>query len=383
MLPSTASLRFFYFKMRRGLFFVAVGLVGSSLSALAADPLGPGAGPWIVESGEAHGLDSAALAAMGESVFKVHVRDCLVVIKDGALVYEKYSTARYNRTGHQGFSQTKSLGALLMGWASDQAEQGRGGVDIDADTAAYGVKSPRPYPVTSRQIMSQALDGADGPGQAWAYDAIGTRWINVLTRVFAAATGRKPSDVFREAFALPLGLSEQFSWKSADSAWDAGSVGTCRDYARFGQLLLNGGRWPGVAAPNASVASAVASAAPQQIVSSAYVAQMSAPQTHYAPYANYSNPCYGLLTWLNTNPGSDRGSAQYPGVCKMWPQKTWFPSGSGSNVYLLAGLLGQETMVIPDHNMVVVSMGDSADDYPLERAMYEGVCTLFPGECHD
>ena len=68
---------------------------------------------------------------------------------------------------------------------------------------------------------------------------------------------------------------------------------------------------------------------------------MTTPQTRFAPYPNYSNPCYGLLTWLNTNPGSDRGSAEYPGVCKDWPKATWFPKGSGSNVYLLAGLLGQ------------------------------------------
>ena len=338
-----------------------------SLSA-AASPLGPGAGAWSVESGEAHGLNSSALTAMGESVFKVKVRDCLVVVKDGAIVYEKYSRSRYNVTGHQGFSQTKSLGALMMGWAVDN-----GFVDIDADiTASYGVKSPRPYAVTSRQIMSQALDGKDGPGQAWAYDAVGTRWINHLPKIFSAAVKRTPKNVFDEAFRAPLGLSEEFSWGSVDSAWDAGSVGTCRDYARFGQLLLNRGAWPATGGGAVAV---------QQVVSSAYVDEMRKPQTHYAPYANYSNPCYGLLTWLNTNPGSDRGSATYPGVCQMWPKETWFPKGSGDNVYLMAGLLGQETMVIPNHQMVVVSMGDSANDYPLERAMYEGVCGLFPGEC--
>ena len=145
-----------------------------------------------------------------------------------------------------------------------------------------------------------------------------------------------------------------------------GTVGTCRDYARFGQLLLNRGAWAGLS---------------ENIVSEDYIDMMRTPQTRYDPYVNYSNPCYGLLTWLNTNPGSDRGSDTYPGVCKMWPKSTWFPSGSGSNVYLMAGLFGQETMVIPNHNMVVVSMGFSVDDYPLERAMYEGVCELFPEEC--
>jgi hypothetical protein len=242
---------------------------------------------------------------MGESVFKaVPIRDCVVVIKDGALVYEKYSSARYNTSAHVGFSQTKTLGALMMGWASDN-----GFVDIDKDiTMSYNVTSPRPYPVTSRQIMSQALDGKHGPGEAWAYDAVGTRWINHLPKVFKNAVNREPKGVFEEAYRRPLGLSEEFSWGTVDSKWDAGSYGTCRDYARFGQLLLNLGQWP---AANATAAGA--GATPQQLVSADYARQMSTPQTHYAPYANYSQPCYGLLTWLNTNPGSDRGSKEYPG----------------------------------------------------------------------
>ena len=336
--------------------------------ALGADPLGPGNASWVVEAPELHNLSSSALDAMGTSVFRsVPVRGCLLVVKDGALVYEKYANKRYKSKGHEGFSQTKTLGALLAGWASS-----KGLLDIDADiTAAYNVTSPKKYAVTSRQIMSQALAGSDGPGESWDYDAVGTRWINHLTSVFAAATGRTPSSVFDEAFRRPLGLSNEFSWHGADTAWDAGSVGTCRDYARFGQLMLNGGRWPN---PDGS-------AAPVSIVDEDYVKQMVTPQTRYAPYVNYSNPCYGLLTWLNTNPGSDRGSTTYPGVCQMWPKQTWFPKGSGSDVYLLAGLLGQETMVVPQHNMVLVSMGTTLDDYPLERAMYEGVCTLFPGEC--
>jgi CubicO group peptidase (beta-lactamase class C family) len=291
---------------------------------------------------------------MGESVFKkVPVRDCLVVIKDGALVYEKYSKKKWNTTAHVGFSQTKTLGALLAGWAHTQ-----GKLDIDADiTTAYvrvfvfrlffvcfslipmdvaqGVKSPRPYPVTARQIMSQALDGDKGPGQAWAYDAVGTRWINHLPQLYPNATGLKPSAVFEEHFRGPLGLSKGFEWKTVDSAWDAGSYGTCRDYARFGQLMLNRGMWAADALKKTSNATT-------QIVAGEYIDMMVTPQTMYPPYGpNYSNPCYGLLTWLNINPGSDRGSSKYPGVCKDWPKRTWFPKGSGSNVYLLAGLLGQ------------------------------------------
>jgi len=277
-------------------------------------------------------------------------------------VYEQHSSAWSHHTAHLGNSMTKTLGALLMGWA-----QTRGLLDIDADiTAAYGVASPRPYPVTSRQIMSQAIHGIDGPGQAWHYDAGGTLWLNLLPEIFLKATGLFPSEVWAEEFAKPLGLSEQFSWLGVDWTWATGSEGLCRDYARIGQLLLNEGSWPG---------------AKQPLVDKSYVREMRTPQTRYAPYTNYSNPCYGLLTWLNTNPGSDRGSEKSPGVCHMFPQSTWFPAGSPSDVYSAAGILGQEMIIDPKHNLVVVSMGDTSNDYPVERVVYEAICMMFPGEC--
>lgn len=344
----------------------APAILGALLGpAAAADPLGPGAGPWSVESPEAHGLDPDRVRAAVAHIFgspDVVRRDCVLLVKDGALVYEAYRSEEYNETAHIANSVTKTLGALIAGWA-----QTRGLLDIDADiTEAYGVRSPLPYPVTARQIMSQALAGNEGPGEKWEYDAAGTMWINTMPQVVENATGGlRSSEIWQREFAGPLGLSAAFEWPDADYIWAAGSKGTCRDYARVGQLLLNGGRWKG--AP--------------PIVSSEYVGEMHTPQTRYAPYANYTNPCYGLLTWLNTNPGSDRGSKEYPGICQLWPERAWFPKGSPSSVYLAAGLKGQMTMVIPTHNLVVVSMGDTPDDYSLERVIYEGLCMMFPGEC--
>lgn len=237
-----------------------MGLAGWVL-ALAADPLGPGSGPWVVEDPAAHGLDADLLAAAAKYIAdhskanstptwnSTSSRDCFVVIKDGALVYEHYSSEAYNSTAHPGHSMTKTMGALIAGWAATY-----GGLDLDADiTKAYGVPSPKNYSVTSRQIMSQSLAGDDGPGEAWLYDAGGTAWINHMTRVVPAAAGRTPMQIWREEFQTRLGLSESFSWTNADSVWAHGSYATCRDYARVLQLMLNMGRWKGVAKPMVSV----------------------------------------------------------------------------------------------------------------------------------
>eukprot|EP01051_Picozoa_sp_SAG22_P025498 SAG22_NODE_7586_length_726_cov_1.054226_1_plen_210_part_00 len=193
--------------------------------ALSADPLGPGAGPWVAESPEAHGLDTALLDAAAEEIWRIEdgfwayhglqnvtSRGCLVVIKDGALVYERYNTTGMNQhvppqrwskdSTQPGWSMTKTLGALLAGWAVT-----RGYLDLDKDiTAAYGVPSPKSYPVTSREIMSQSLAGNHSPGEAWKYDAEGTGWINHMAQVVAAATGRNASQIWLEECQQPLGL---------------------------------------------------------------------------------------------------------------------------------------------------------------------------------
>lgn len=317
-----------------------------------------------MEKAEDHSLDTKALDSAWEYM-KTHQggwpilnhRDCLVVIKDGALVYETYSSEKYNTTAHQGYSTTKTLGALITGWAVTHKD-----LDIDADiTKTFGVKSPRPYPVTSRQIMSQALAGEHGPGEAWAYDADGTEWISTLTKVIPAATGKKPSEIWKEQFHGPLGLSDTFTWDNADSHWAYGASSTCRDYARVGQLMLNKGHWKGVDSP---------------IVSEDYIHQLSIPETRYGDYKNYSNNCYGLLTWLNTQVGED--DPKYPGQCFSptgpgTPDGS-FPNGAPKDVFFAAGMYGQIIMVLPTHNAVAVSMGHSNNQNVVPAQMYDGFC---------
>lgn len=348
-------------------------------AVLAADPLGPGSGPWDVEPPSAHGLSQEALDTAAEYMFTIGPgteggggpfrRDCVVVIKDGALVYEKYSSEQYKITNHDGWSQTKTLGALLAGYAVTH-----GGLDIDADiTAKYGVKSPKSYPVTSRQIMSQAIGGRNAPGEDWEYDAAGGAWINQMPAVVKAATGMKASEIWQDKFQKALGTN--ITWNSADSVWAYGSKGTCRDYARMGQLMLNRGSWKGVSGP---------------LISPDYIGTLSTPQTKDAPYANYTNPCYGLLTWLSNNVQED---GKYPGKCKMFGvpasgsrPSSEFPKGTPEDVFYADGMYGQVTMVIPSHNAVVVSMGYSSQgkgEYEVPTDMYKGLClaSVFNDPC--
>merc|ERR1712087_270056 len=102
---------------------------------------------------------------------------------------------------------------------------------------------------------------------------------------------------------------------------------------------------------------------------------MSTPQTHYEPYVNYSNPCYGLLTWLTSN-GKEGGT--YPGTCPViapgkGPEGPW-PQGSPSDVFYGDGLKGQIVMVLPSHKAVVVSMGYNKHGPSVPVDMYKALC---------
>lgn len=326
--------------------------------------LGPGRDAWVLESPAAHGLSQAKLKAADDYIVKhagSGTQACLMVVKDGALVYERYSNAggATAMAAHQAYSMTKTLGALIVGAAVKS-----GKLDIHADvTKAYGVKSPVKYPVTTAEIMTQSLDGKDGPGEQFSYDAVGTRWVNMLTKVVLAATGKHPSQIWNEEIAGPLGLGtagdSKFSWSKVDSEWDAGSAGTCRDYARIAQLLLNKGSWPGVG----------------EIISPEYIEQMTTP--HKFGKYGYSNPCYGFLTWLNPD------HKKYPGWC-YYPIRNRavgnFPAGAPTDTFYLGGMFGQETMVIPAHNAAVVHMGFYLDDGNVNAAMWSGIAGALPFE---
>eukprot|EP01052_Picozoa_sp_SAG31_P043354 SAG31_NODE_7194_length_1760_cov_1.067429_2_plen_394_part_01 len=370
--------------------------VTAAVGARAADPLGPGAGPWVVENPAAHGLDERLLDAAADNIWKIEdgawsyrglknvtSRGCLVVIKDGALVYERYNTTGTNQHTPQpqpwsitstqpGWSMTKTLGALLAGWAVTH-----GHLDLDKDiTTGYGVRSPKSYRVTSRQIMSQSLAGDQSAGEGWSYDADGTGWINHMAQVVPAATGRNASQIWMEEFQGPLGLSKEFVWggpsplggedANPDSIWAYGSSGSCRDYARIMQLALNKGKWKGVSEP---------------IVSADYIAQMTSPQTRYAPHKQYANPCYGFLTWLPGRGGQHGPSQKYPGTCLVpvntslsTQRQDWFPEGAPYDMYMAEGMGGQVAMVVPDANAVIVSMGQNSDPSHAAPVMYASLC---------
>jgi len=83
------------------------------------------------------------------------------------------------------------------------------------------------------------------PGKTWQYVSIDTHVIGMIIR---GATGRSIPELLDEKIIIPMGL-EKAPYYVTDGDGVAFVLGgmnvTTRDYARFGQMYLNGGRWNG------------------------------------------------------------------------------------------------------------------------------------------
>ena len=167
--------------------------------------------------------------------------------------------------------------ALLIGAAEHQ-----GVLDLDTPLSEYGIAAPpvREYRdihvierrrrrrrsrrmcelrwgdewsrVTARHVLGQAT----GLGEARAGETFDARVtdeiLDVLSQVLRATTGLKPAEWAKEHFTGPLGVPDFFARdvgrrrrRRRRPRVAGGQMATCRDAARFGQLLINRGEWLG------------------------------------------------------------------------------------------------------------------------------------------
>jgi len=344
---------------------------------------GPGKGPWATTSPEDLAKEGLNVQELKEAVGFINAnvmnRQCFILIKNGRIAYEWYNPGALDPPGtkpypnpsgswdvarskpHAGYSMTKTLGGYLLLLAATED-----GLDLDADiTFKYKVQSPKPYGVTLRMIMAQVIGGDRRPSETWRYDELGTGWLHTLPHILKKATGHDAS-YYLQRLHSKLGLSSNFQWETVDTQWYEGASGTCRDWARFGQLINNQGLWGG-----------------EQLIATKYIIQMQQP-VKYAPYKEYSNPCYGLLIWVNTD------KTQYPGCCweaSRLPSpdcgQDTFLNGGVSDLTLNIGLYGQLVMTLPSVSAVVVGFGN--DLRPIEPARigyYPGVCKALGIPCN-
>ncbi|MDE4305900.1 serine hydrolase [Phaeobacter gallaeciensis] len=158
------------------------------------------------------------------------------------------------------------------------------------------------------QFAADLKDSFAAPGSTWQYVSIDTHVIGMVIR---GATGRSIPDLLSEKIITPLGL-EQAPYYVTDGDGVAFVLGglniTTRDYARFGLLIEQDGRYNG-----------------QQIVPADWIAASTRPS---AP--------------------TKEGKIGYG---YQW----WVPIGAHNGEFLARGVYGQYIYIDQDRDVVIVS----------------------------
>ncbi|WP_397544278.1 serine hydrolase [Roseovarius salis] len=224
------------------------------------------------------GPQAALPPGTGRWITERHVTS-LLVLKDGRVVHESYHLGTGPEDRRIGWSISKSFLSVLFGILLDEGAiaslddpvteyaprlaagaydgvairdilQMTSGVEFDEDYLDYHSDINRMGRVLA---LGGTMDGfaagltarAAEPGTAWNYVSIDT---HVLGMVIRGATGRDLPALLTEKVIAPLGL-ESSPYYVADGEGVAFALGginmTTRDYARFGKMVAQGGRYDG------------------------------------------------------------------------------------------------------------------------------------------
>lgn len=293
----------------------------------------------------------ATLPAGADQWIKDRSVTALVALKNGQMVHESYHLGTGAEDLRISWSVAKSFLAALFGviqaegaiaslddpvvkYAPSLAGSAYDGATIhDVLTMSSGVAFNEDYLDFNSDInrmgrvlaLGGSMDGfaagltarAADPGSRWHYVSIDT---HVLGMVIRGATGKDIPELLESRILAPMGL-EGAPYYLTDGEGVSFVLGglnlRTRDYARFGQMVLQGGVWQGVQVVPADWV--VAMTSPQAKDGSAYGYQWWIPanaapgevmaQGIYGQYI-YINPALGVVIAVNS---ADRGFEE-PGV---------------------------------------------------------------------
>lgn len=280
---------------------------------------------------------------------------CTLVMRGDEVVHEYPTDSR--AVTRRVYSITKSVVSIL---ALIAAEDGL--LDLDAPVARYvdgwpeasdGVTVRHLLSMTSGREWTAALDQQmigstdqtaaalavgqqDRPGTRWRYDNLAAQ---ALSPVLGAAVG-DIEDFARDRLFEPLGLRDT-TWER-DGAGQvktyAGIVSSCRDLARLGMLLRDGGEFDG-----------------RRILTAGATSELTTTSSDL-------NAAYGLLWWTNTEGRVTevRRAAGFPD--DRPPYEGRLAPSAPADAFWALGWGNQLLTVMPSADLVAVRLGPKPDD---------------------
>ncbi len=268
-----------------------------------------------------------------------HSRSFIILV-NGRIVMEEYFNGHTATTPWYWASAGKTLTATLTGIAEQE-----GFLHINDKVSDYLGTGWTSEPlakenlITNRHLltMTSGLNDANGDNVSpanleYVADA-GTRWAyhNVYVKlqdVVAEATGQTWENYFNTKLKTPIGMTGSWLESGDDLSvyWS-----TTRSMARFGLLALNNGKWKD-----------------QQIINTNYFNAMSTTSQDI-------NQSYGYLWWLNGKTSYHMPQTQFEFNGELVPS-------APADMFMALGKNDQKIYVIPSKKMVVIRMGDAADE---------------------
>jgi len=266
-----------------------------------------------------------------------------LVVKDGQVVFENYFSGYDNRSKTNSFSMAKTVTTMLLGIAIEEGyvrDLDQPIIDFlpefiddpigktatvrqlslmnsgyEWDEQYYTPFSPTVQLYYGDDVSDFTLDRSFSaePGSFWEYSSASTELLGLflLRALQKPAAAMTLSEYLSEKIWKPMGMNDDALWHTDNEGMELTYCclnTNARNYAKLGLLMMNKGKWNG-----------------QQLVPEAFIEEMIKPEgTSY----------YGLSTWL-----SDTQSPAF---------------------YAFSGHLGQFIINVPEHNMVVVRLGERA-----------------------
>ena len=273
-----------------------------------------------------------------------------VIIKDSSLLFEQYWEDYSPKSHSNSFSMAKSIVSLAIGCAIDdgfiknvdqpvsdfypefQGYNGKvltlrhlltmsAGVDFDEAYSSPFSPTTKLYYGDNLEKIALGMKETEEPGVNFIYQSGVTQLLSLIVE---KVTGENISSYVSRKLWTPMNAEEDALW-SLDKKEGIEKAYCCfnsnaRDFARFGQLILNKGSWNG-----------------RQLVSESYITEATTPDTSltFKEY-NETNHCYGFQFWHLTYKGME--------------------------IHYMRGILGQYVFAIPELNAVVVRLGHKRSD---------------------
>lgn len=293
--------------------------------------------PWPLHSAYNQTPPTARLQELNQDLQTT----AFLIIKNDSIWFENYSQDSGINSRTNSFSMAKSVVTALLGRAilegkiksldqpvSDFFPQFDSSLRVgDLASMSSGLNWDEnyynPFSMTAQAYFGSNirelildLEVTSPPGEEFEYLSGNTQ---LLGMVIEKATGMTLSDYLSESFWKPMGMRGNALWQldSEDSGMEKAYcciASNARNFARFGKLYKDYGKWNG-----------------KKLLDSSYVARSIQPRFKESPH-------YGYGFWLETY--------------------------KGKKIFYMRGILGQYVIVIPEDNIIITRLGKEKLEKP-------------------